>query len=71
MLTLMRYYSSVQQREKIEEVYQRASEYVRGTLGVDMCDSIEEMYCYYLLMTPKKLQLINDDGCSFIFLSFL
>lgn len=54
VLTLMRYYSSVQQREKIEEVYQRASEYVRGTLGVDMCGSIEEMYCYYLLMTPKK-----------------
>lgn len=54
VLALMRYYSSVQQRDKIEEVYQRASEYVRGTLGVDMCGSIEEMYCYYLLMTPKK-----------------
>lgn len=53
VLALMKYYNDRQQRSKIIEVYTKASERIREELGVDMPATVEEMYTYYLLMTPK------------------
>lgn len=53
VLTLMKYYYETNQRSKIIEVYTEASMRIREVLGVDMPNEVEEMYTYYLIMTPN------------------
>lgn len=53
ILELMRYYSETKQRDKIIEVYQDASCRVREELGIDLAKEVDDMYGYYLVVTPK------------------